>query len=146
MSIRKINSGIQLNHKNDIQELRKQFPKGFDFFFIPSVFSLNSNAESSCYITDTNMEEHIIDLLCNSNSSMSFLLGERHTGKTILLKHCLNMSANEIRIEKTFLYSTYFFNEYYLNYEPFLLEAEFQQFVPNWKRNFPHFLNTFLRN
>lgn len=138
MSIRKINSGIQLNHKNDIQELRKQFPKGFDFFFIPSVFSLNNNAESFCYITDTNMEEHIKDLLCNPNSSMSFLLGERHTGKSILLKHCLNMSANEIRIEKTLLYSTYFFNEYYLNYEhSFSIGSRISAICSKLEKEFP---------
>lgn len=113
MSIRRVNSGIQTNCKEDIYDLSIRFPKGFHYFFIPCKSSVNNNEESLCYIDDETMENSIAEVLHEEYSNLSFLIGSKGTGKSILLKHCLDMSANEIRIEKQTLYSTHFFYGYY---------------------------------
>lgn len=138
MSIRRINSGIQPNCKDDIFELGENFPSGFQYFFMPSVIMLDHKKEVSCYVSDKDEESKIAKILHGKESNFSIFIGERGTGKTAIIKHCFNMFSNQIQIEKDILYSTQFFKGYYSSIEnSFSIEKRILSINSRLEKEFP---------
>lgn len=111
MAIRKINSGIQPAFKqNDITELAKLFPRGFSYFFMPLLPPKNMNESEAFYVPNENMESQIYEAFSGDESSVSILIGEKGSGKSTLIRHCLKMSANQVKIEKNTIFLFNVFN------------------------------------
>lgn len=111
MAIRKINSSIQPVFKqNDITELAKLFPKGFSYFFMPSLPPKNMEDSEAFYIPNENMESQIYKAVSGDESSLSVLIGERGSGKSALIRHCLKAAGNQAKIEKNTIFLFSFFS------------------------------------